>query len=179
MVEPAACRPGTSFSRSTASSIRTTCRSSRRSSKRVGEVGLKGLAAEERQALLALPFKLIAARHRLGLIDESFEARVLEARRHFAANLPENLRDAVEFFDPERYNGAATLQDIVLFGKIVTGQAGANERITRLVREVLEELDLRLMVVKNGLDYQAWAARASPCPTGRRSRWCALFSSAR
>ena len=68
--------------------------------KRVGEVGLKGLAAEERQALLALPFKLIAARHRLGLIDESFEARVLEARRHFAANLPENLRDAVEFFDP-------------------------------------------------------------------------------
>ena len=102
--------------------------------KRVGEVGLKGLAAEERQALLALPFKLIAARHRLGLIDESFEARVLEARRHFAANLPENLRDAVEFFDPERYNGAATLQDNVLFGKIVTGQAGATERITRLVR---------------------------------------------
>ncbi len=122
--------------------------------KRVGEVGLKGLAAEERQALLALPFKLIAARHRLGLIDESFEARVLEARRHFAANLPENLRDAVEFFDPERYNGAATLQDNILFGKIVTGQAGANERITRLVREVLEELDLRLMVVRNGLDYQ-------------------------
>ncbi len=122
--------------------------------KRVGEVGLKGLAAEERQALLALPFKLIAARHRLGLIDESFEARVIEARRHFAANLPEDLRDAVEFFDPERYNAAATLQDNILFGKIVTGQAGANERITRLVREVLEELDLRLMVVRNGLDYQ-------------------------
>lgn len=122
--------------------------------KRVGEVGLKALAAEERQALLALPFKLIAARHRLGLIDESFEARVIEARQHFAANLPEDLRDAVEFFDPERYNAAATLQDNILFGKIVTGQAGANERITRLVREVLEELDLRLMVVRNGLDYQ-------------------------
>ena len=105
---------------------------------------------------------------------------MLEARRHFAANLPENLRDAVEFFDPERYNGAATLQDNVLFGKIVTGQAGANERITRLVREVLEELDLRLMVVKNGLDYQVGVGGARlSVPTGRRSRWCALFSSAR
>jgi putative ABC transport system ATP-binding protein len=122
--------------------------------KRVGEVGLKGLASEERQALLALPFKLIATRHRLGLIDENFEARVIEARRHFAANLPEKLRDAVEFFDPARYNDAATLQDNILFGKIVTGQAGANERITGLVREVLEDLDLRLMVVRNGLDYQ-------------------------
>ncbi len=122
--------------------------------KRAADVGLKGLSKEESGALLALPFKLIATRHRLGLIDENFEARVIEARRHFAANLPEKLRNAVEFFDPERYNSAATLQDNILFGKIVTGQAGANERITRLVREVLEDLDLRLMVVRNGLDYQ-------------------------
>jgi putative ABC transport system ATP-binding protein len=122
--------------------------------KRVGEVGLKGLAAEDRRALLALPFKLIAARHRLGLIDEGFEARVLEARRYFAENLPDELRGAVEFFDPARYNDAATLQDNILFGKIVTGQAGATERITRLVRELLEELGLRPMVVRNGLDYQ-------------------------
>ena len=91
--------------------------------KRVDDVGLKGLAEAESRALLALPFKLIAARHRLGLIDESFEARVIEARRYFAAHLPAELRDAVEFFDPARYNGAATLQDNILFGKIVTGQA--------------------------------------------------------
>jgi putative ABC transport system ATP-binding protein len=122
--------------------------------KRAGEVGLKGLSQEESRSLLALPFKLIAARHRLGLIDENFEARVIEARRYFAGHLPEELRDAVEFFDPERYNSAATLQDNILFGKIVTGQAGANERITKLVRELLEDLDLRPMVVRNGLDYQ-------------------------
>jgi putative ABC transport system ATP-binding protein len=122
--------------------------------KRVADVGLKGLDAEESRALLALPFKLIAARHRLGLIDENFEARVLEARRHFAAHLPPELRGAVEFFDPARYNGAATLQDNILFGKIVTGQAGAVERITRLVRELLDDLELRPMVVRNGLDFQ-------------------------
>ena len=122
--------------------------------KRVGEVGLKGLAAEDSRALLALTFMLIATRHRLGLIDEGFEGRVIEARRYFAENLPPELRDAVEFFDPARYNDAATLQDNILFGKIVTGQAGATERITKLVRELLEDLGLRPMVVRNGLDYQ-------------------------
>jgi ABC-type dipeptide/oligopeptide/nickel transport system ATPase subunit len=120
---------------------------------RVTDVGLKGLSEAEGKALLALPFKLIAARHRLGLIDESFEARVLEARRHFSAKLPPELSRAVEFFDPARYNRAATLQDNILFGKIVTGQAGAVERITTLVRELLDELGLRPMVVRNGLDY--------------------------
>jgi putative ABC transport system ATP-binding protein len=122
--------------------------------KRAGELGLKGLAPDDSRALLALPFKLIATRHRLGLIDETFEARVIEARRHFAQHLPPELREAVEFFDPARYNSAATLQDNILFGKIVTGQAGAVERITKLVRELLEEMELRPMVVRNGLDFQ-------------------------
>ena len=122
--------------------------------KRAGEVGLKELSEAERQALVGLTFPLSAARHRLGLIDESFEARVLEARRHFAETLPEELQEAVEFFDPARYNSAATLQDNILFGKIVTGQAGAVERITQLVRELADELGLRTMVVRNGLDFQ-------------------------
>ncbi len=121
--------------------------------KRVGDVGLKGLDEAETRQLLALPFKLIATRHRLGLIDEGFEGRVIEARRYFAQHLPEELKGAIEFFDPERYNGAATLQDNILFGKIVTGQAGAVERITGLVRELLDELGLRPAVVRNGLDF--------------------------
>ena len=126
--------------------------------KRVDDVGLKGLKEAESRLLLSLPFKLIAARHRLGLIDENFEARVIEARRYFREHLPQELARAVEFFDPQRYNKAATLQDNILFGKIVTGQAGAVERITRLVRELLDELGLRPLVVKNGLDF--------PCGVG-------------
>jgi putative ABC transport system ATP-binding protein len=128
--------------------------------KRVTDVGLKGLDEAESRALLALPFKLVAARHRLGLIDEGFEARVIEARRHFAANLPSALKRAVEFFDPARYNSAATLQDNILFGKIVSGQAGAAARIATLLRELLDELGLRPMVVKLGLDFQVGVAGA-------------------
>jgi len=122
--------------------------------KQIEDVGLLRLSDADTQMLLTLPFKLVASKHRLGLIDESFESRTIEARRHFARNLPQELRKRVEFFDPARYNSAATLQDNILFGKIVTGQAEAGTRITRLVRELLEELGLRPLVVQIGLDYQ-------------------------
>ena len=135
---------------------------------RAGEVGLLELAEADRLALIALPFKLIAARHRLGLIDESFEARVVEARRYFAENLPDELHGAIEFFDATRYNSAASLQDNILFGKIVTGQAEAATRITALVRELLDELGLRPLAVKIGLDYQVGVGGARLAASDRQ-----------
>jgi putative ABC transport system ATP-binding protein len=101
-----------------------------------------------------LPFKMVVARHRLGLIDEGFEARIVEARRYFAAHLPAELRGAIEFVDASAYSRAASLQDNILFGKVVTAQAGAAARVTALVRELLDELGLRPLVVRIGLDYQ-------------------------
>lgn len=120
----------------------------------VADVGLDRIVETDRNLLLALPFKLISARHRLGLVDEALEGRILEARRQFAENLPSELRGAIEFFDPTKYIGAASLQDNILFGKIVTGQAEGGARIGKLMREMLDELGLRPLVVKIGLDYQ-------------------------
>jgi len=121
---------------------------------RVLESGIKGVSEADRGQLLGLPFRLSPARHRLGLIDDALQARVLEARRYFAQNLPASLRSAVEIFDPARYNAAAALQDNILFGKIVTGQAEAAARIGALLRQVLDELGLRPLVTGIGLDYQ-------------------------
>ena len=121
---------------------------------RVAEKGLAKIAVADRDMLLALPFKMITARHRLGLMDEAFEARILSARRYFAENLPEELRGTVEFFDSERYNAAATLQDNILFGKVATGQAQASARISAMLHEILEHLHLRPQVVALGLGYQ-------------------------
>jgi putative ABC transport system ATP-binding protein len=120
---------------------------------RVAESGPEATGAADRDQLLALPFKLIQARHRLGLIDEALESRIVDARRHFAANLPGELRNAVEFFDPASYNNAASLQDNILFGKIVTGQAEAATRIGALLRQVLDELGMRPLIVRIGLEY--------------------------
>ena len=120
----------------------------------VSDVGLDRISDADRNLLLALPFKLISARHRLGLIDEALEERILAARRQFAIDLPADMRGAVEFFDSLRYNGAATLQDNILFGKIASGQAGAGARIGALMRQLLDELALRPLVLRIGLDFQ-------------------------
>ena len=121
---------------------------------RVSKVGLDRIDAAERDRLLALSFKLIVNRHRLGLIDEPFEARILIARRYFAEHLPKEMRGAVDFFDPATCNRALSLQDNILFGKIMTTQAGASATISRLLRQVLDQQDMRSPVVSVGLDYQ-------------------------
>lgn len=107
----------------------------------------------DRARLLALPFKLIPARHRLDLLTDQLQARVLEARQAFRAGLPEGLAKAIEFFDPDAYNASATLQDNILFGKLAYGQAQAGARIGRVIAELLDELGLRRAVMEVGLDF--------------------------
>jgi len=122
---------------------------------RINKTELDQLDAEDRSRLLGLPFKLISVRHRLGLIDEATEARILEARRLFAEDLPEELNGSIEFFDTERYAGAATIQDNILFGKLVYGQAGGAERVNQAITELLDELGLRGAVMEVGLEFRA------------------------
>ncbi len=120
---------------------------------RLGGKGIEAVPEADRPRLMTLPFRYIEARHRLGLIDGAVEARLLVARHAFAEGLPANLRGAVEFYDFQRYNSAATLQDNVLFGRLVYGQAQGEQRIGTLTSEVLKELGLRDSVIEVGLDY--------------------------
>jgi putative ABC transport system ATP-binding protein len=122
----------------------------------------------DRTRLMSLPFKLIPARHRLGLIDEEMQAKILEARRIFHEDLPEELQDSVEMFDHEKYNSAATLQDNILFGKVAYGQAQAAEKIGELVFEVVDVQNLRATVMEVGLDYEAGIAGSRLSATQRQ-----------
>ena len=115
---------------------------------------LDTLGPEDRQRLIALAFRLAPARHRLELIDEPLQARILEARALFREHLPAALAGSVAFFEVERYTAAASLQDNILFGKIAYGQAQAAERIGELITEVLDELGLHERVVEVGLQAQ-------------------------
>jgi len=120
---------------------------------RIGEEGTVALSKQDRAQLLSLPFKLIPARHRLDVLDESMQKRILEARRVFRANLPAEAEQQVEFFDPQRYNAAASVQDNILFGKIAYGEADAPVRIPSILAEVVDALSLRQTVIDVGLDY--------------------------
>src|SRR6267154_2271510 len=120
--------------------------------------GVGGLDRQQRDRLLSLPFKLIAARHRLGILEEGMQQRLLEARRAFRESLPDEARSQIEFFDPARYNTAASLQDNMLFGKIAYGEADAVARVPQVLRDVLEALSLRSAVMDVGLDYHVGTA---------------------
>src|SRR6266446_3487735 len=120
--------------------------------------GAKALTPEQRRKLLSLPFKLIVARHRLGVLDDAMQQRLLEARRAFRAELPAEARGQIEFFDPDRYNAAASLQDNILFGKTAYGEAEAAVRVPQVLGDVLEALSLRPTVIDVGLDYHVGTA---------------------
>jgi putative ABC transport system ATP-binding protein len=125
---------------------------------RLGGKGIEAVPEADRPRLMTLPFRYIEARHRLGLIDGAVEERLLVARHAFAAGLPASLRGAVEFYDFGRYNSAATLQDNILFGRLVYGQAQGETRIGTLIAEVLNELGLRDSVIEVGLEYNVGVA---------------------
>ncbi len=135
---------------------------------RVASVSLERIAQEDRNLLVGLSLKLIVSRHRLGLIDEGLESRVLKARKLFAANLPADLRGAIEFFDPKHYNSAASLQDNILFGKIASGQAEGSATIGKLMRQILGELELRPLVLTVGLDFQVGTGGSRLAATDRQ-----------
>ena len=112
---------------------------------------LQALNPEDRERLLALTFKLIPARHRLDLVDDDLQGKIVKARHLFREQLPSELEAAVSFFDPDQYTTGATIQDNILFGKVAYGQAQANERIGDLITTVLADLDLRGRVIQVGL----------------------------
>lgn len=115
---------------------------------------LDTLKPHEQLRLMSLPFKLIPARHRLGIIDDAVMPRLLEARKAFAENLPDDLKGAVAFFDPNEYNAAANIQDNILFGKVAYGQAQAQDRVGALMREVMSELGIIETVSEVGLEFE-------------------------
>lgn len=120
---------------------------------RLNRDGLDTLRPEERTMLLSLPFKVSPARHRLGVITDELQERILVARRAFAESLPEEYQGAVEFFDVDAFNAAATLQDNILFGKLAYGQAGGADRVGEIMSAVIDDLDLRAAVMEVGLTF--------------------------
>ena len=120
--------------------------------RRVEASGLDQLDKADRDMLMSLPLKLIPARHRLGSMDERMQANILEARKVFAADLPPELQSAIQFFDPDKYNTAASIQDNILFGKPVYGRAHAFKEVNLLVRDVIHSLGLREAIVVLGLE---------------------------
>jgi len=116
--------------------------------------GVVALGEEQRVQLLQLPFRLIRAKHRLGLIEDEMEKRLLTARKSFEQDLPSAMLDKISFFGPETYNPASSILDNTLFGKINASRSDATEKIQQLVAAIVDELDLRLPILEVGLGFE-------------------------
>lgn len=136
---------------------------------RVDRENLAEISGEERSRIMSLPFKLIPARHRLGMIDDDMRAKLLDAREVFARDLPEDIKDSVEFFDLETYASTANIQDNIIFGKIVYGRPQAADRVNALITAVITELGLRDTVVEVGLSYNVGVS-GSRLTSGQRQK---------
>ncbi len=114
---------------------------------------------DDRLDFLSLPFKLIAARHRLGLISDELQSRILDVRRQLRERLGDE-NDSIRFLDENQVNPAITLQDNILFGTVVYGQANAKDRLSVVLGGVVKEAGLRDDIMKIGLTYHVGSAGA-------------------
>ena len=132
-------------------------------------LGLENMSTEDSNQFLSLPFKLIPARHRLDLITNDIQKRILEARKLFAEEIGDELRDEIEFFEAGHYNRSSSIQDNILFGKIALDKANAIEEVNHLVTEIIDQENLRPMIINAGLNSQAGLA-GSRLSQGQRQK---------
>ena len=118
--------------------------------------GLSYLSNDDRELLVALPYKLTPARHRLDLIDDSIQPLILRVRKALRKILGEK-NNCITFFDINEYNPAVSIQDNIVFGRISYGLARAQRSIRELINEAVDRTGFRTEIAWSGLDFIAGA----------------------
>jgi len=125
------------------------------------------LTEAETSSVRSLPFKLIVSRHRLGLVDEELQSKIVAARSVFALKLKEAGTGYVPFSSGE-YQPSISIQENILFGKIVYGQAYAEEKVIAVIDETVRSLGLYRKIVTQGLAYDVGVGGARLGPALRQ-----------
>lgn len=113
----------------------------------------------ERNLIRGLPFQLVVARHRLGLIDEDLQQQIVKARGLLNKALQKSqLR--FEALGSDAYQNSLSIQDNILFGKVVYGQANAEDHISREIIDIINDLGISEQIVAAGLRFQVGVAGA-------------------
>lgn len=100
------------------------------------------LTDEDRAMLISMTFQLIVDKHRLGLIDDDFQAKIIGARVAFRDSLTDEKREKFAFFDQESFNGQLSNRCNLIMGRINHRVNNAEQRVNEITFEVLDELGL-------------------------------------
>jgi len=115
------------------------------------------LDKKDRQRLITLTYMLTPARHRLGLIDDTVQPKILLLRKSLRDKLGKK-NSHIRFFDSSQYNPAVSVQDNIIFGRISYGLARAQGEIDQLIESAVNQLDFRNDIIWVGLDFLAGAS---------------------
>jgi putative ABC transport system ATP-binding protein len=124
---------------------------------KMGRRGLAVVSERDKARLLGLTFRLVQARHRLGVMDDTMPARIVAARAEFNRRY-QGRDDICEFFEPDRFSAALSIQDNILFGRVAFDQASAQARISALVREIALQEGMCDDLVQLGLEFDVGSA---------------------
>ena len=111
-----------------------------------------GLSEADRERLIALAFKLIPARHRLGVLDDTMRERFIAARADFRKQVVDG-NPAYTPVDPDAYLPPLHIEDNLLFGRARVDRRDARQRIDAVIRTVVEEEELREPIIFTGFGY--------------------------
>jgi len=110
------------------------------------------LNINDRTLLRAIAFRLVGARHRVGILTDEAKHKVVHLRSEFATQLSQESRQQIEFFSPDRYNVFLPLSENIIFGRIVYGRLGAEEKVYDVLLDVLRKLDLMPAIIDIALN---------------------------
>lgn len=122
-------------------------------SRRAAEGGKKGFSTAERGLIESLPFQLVVSRHRLGLVDQELQNKIVLARKNLSLKLEEADIDYVPF-SVDEYQPSLSVQENILFGKVVYGQAFAEEKVTDAIDKTVIDIGINRKIIAAGLDYE-------------------------
>ncbi len=115
--------------------------------------GGKAIAKSESDIIGSLPFQLTVSRHRLGLLDESLQQKIVQARKDLTQQLEKSDIDYIPF-SADEYQPSLSVQENILFGKVVYGQAYAEEKVMTAIDETVSDIGIYRKIVATGLDYE-------------------------
>ena len=123
----------------------------------------KAIAKSEIDIISALPFQLTVSRHRLDLLDETLQKKIVQARKLLIDRLVKSDIDYTPF-SSEAYQTSLSVQENILYGKIIYGQAYAEEKVISAINETVGDIGIYEKILATGLDYEVGVggARLSP-----------------
>jgi len=127
-----------------------------------------GLTDADRSRLRGLAFKLVPARHRLGVMTDALRDEIIAARKSFLETVVKD-NDRFVAFDPDVYLPPLTIEDNLLFGRARVDRRDARRRIDDVIRTIVEETGLRRPIIYAGFGYHVGVS-GSRLSAGQRRR---------